>query len=239
MTTVPRLRLRTVTSLAALVAVAAIAAGCTGTSTPSSIASAVTNATLPPVTTEAPTIAATSSPSAAASESSVQTAEPSESALPSAVATDIDPCQLITADEAGKLAGVTFGSGKSSTSAGHVKMCTYSAPGPNLFSVEVAVAPDEATAKAAEAAEEKDLSDQAAQMADLHLALTKLPNFAPDTDAALLEAAVKSPVAFGARAMFVLRGATFFGFSDIVVGGEPPSAQAMKDQATTALGKLP
>ena len=40
--------------------------------------------------------------------------------------------------------------------------------------------------------------------------------------------------------MFVLRGVTFFGFSDVAVnGGQPASEQKMKDEAMTLLGKLP
>ena len=228
-------------SLAGLAVVAVLAAGCTGTTTPSAVASAITNASFPPVATQAPTEAPSVAPSASAAESSAAATEaPSESALPSAVATNIDPCQVITADEAGKLVGVKFGAGKEDTSAGGVKLCAYSAPGPNIFSVEVAIAPDEATAKAAEAAEEKDLDSQAAKLADLHLTVTKLPGFAPSTDAALLEGGLKSPIPIDARAMFLLRGTTFVGFSDVAVGGgSAPTADAMKQQAMTTLAKVP
>jgi hypothetical protein len=120
-------------------------------------------------------------------------------------------------------------------------MCTYAAPGPNLFSVEVAIAPDVATAKAAEAAQEKDLQTQASDLASLGLTVTKLPNFAPNTDAALMQGGMSAGgQSIAARAMFVLRNVTFFGFSDVAVnGGQPPSEQKMKDEAMTLLGKLP
>ena len=43
-----------------------------------------------------------------------------------------------------------------------------------------------------------------------------------------------------ARAMFVLRGTTFFAFSDTAVNsGEPPSEQAFKDKANELLAKVP
>jgi hypothetical protein len=239
MTPVRSFRLRPIAPIA-LLAVAAVAAGCTGTSTPSAVASALTNASLPPVATQAPTEVPTAAASESATESpAASIAEASESALPSAVATDIDPCQLITADEAGKLVGAKFGAGRESTAASGVKLCAYSAPGPNIFTVQVAIAPDEATAKAAEAATEQDLDNQAAGNGGIKLAVTKLPNFQANTDAVLLEGAAQSPIALDARAIYLLRGTSFFGFSDIAVGGKAPTADAMKQQATTTLAKLP
>jgi hypothetical protein len=67
------------------------------------------------------------------------------------------------------------------------------------------------------------------------------PNFADNTDAALMQGSLsEGGQSIGARAMFVLRNTTFFGFSDVVVNqGTPPSEQAMKDLATTVLGKVP
>ena len=220
----------------AFLAISALAvAACTSGSTPSAIASAVVNASLPPIPTAAPSTAATEAPSTAATEA------PSESELPSAVPTAIDPCQVITSAEASQLVGVTFGAGKESETSGHVKMCTYAAPGPNLFSVEVGIAPDAATAQAAEAAAEQDLKDQASKLANVGLKVDLLPSFAPDTDAAMMQGSLsEGGISIAARAMYVLRNTTFFGFSDVAVGGgQPPSEQAMKDKATELLGKLP
>ena len=147
--------------IGALVVAAALAvAACTSDATPSAIASAVAHVSFPPIATEAPTATPTEAPSTAATEA------PSESELPSAVATDIDPCQLITSADASQLVGMKFGAGKASEAENNVKLCTYAAPGPNLFSVEVAVAPDVATAKAAEAAALQDLEDTASQLAN-------------------------------------------------------------------------
>lgn len=233
MTTV-RIVSRPAAAAAALAVVAAVAVGACSSGGPnaSAIASILANASLPPVASSAPT----SSPSAAAASGG-----PSESALPSAVATDIDPCQLITSADATTLTGVTFGAGKETTTENNLKMCTYSAAGPNLFSVEVAVAPDVATAKAAEAAQEADLKAQASDLASLGLTVTELPNFAENTDAALMQGGMSAAgQSIAARAMFVLRNTVFFGFSDVAVnGGQPPSEQAMKDEAMTLLGKVP
>ena len=115
-------------------------------------------------------------------------------------------------------------------------MCSYSAPGPNIFTVEVAVAPDVATAQAAEAAAKADLSSQGAK-----LDVVPLPSFADDTDAAILQGSASSNgISLGARALLLLKGTIFVGFSDISTGGaQPPSEQAFKDQGNAVLAKLP
>ena len=219
-------------AIAALAVVTAVGLmGCSSGASPSAIASAIASASAPP-----PASSATPAASSAAASGA-----PTESVLPSAVTTDIDPCQLITSADASKFVGVKFGAGKETTTEGNARMCTYAAPGPNLFSVEVAIAPDVATAKAAEAAQEKDLESQAADLASLGLTVTKLPNFAPNTDAALMQGEMSAAgQSIAARAIFVLRGTTFFGFSDVAVGGgQPPSEQAMKDKAMELLAKVP
>jgi hypothetical protein len=191
-----------------------------------------------PPSAAATVAAATTLPSEAASAS----AEASTSDLggATAVPTAIDPCQLITAQEAGQLAGATFGTGKETTTEGNGRICTYVAGATNVFSVEVAVAPDEATAKAAEAAAQADLAAQAAKLAGKSVTVTQLPGFAPGADAILAEATVSlGGNTLGVRAMFVLRGTTFFSFSDVDLKGSPPSADAMKSEAMTVLGRLP
>jgi hypothetical protein len=219
--------------LPALAAVAVLASACTSGSAPSAVASAITNASIPPIATEAPTTAPSVEPSSASTEA------PSETELPSAVATDIDPCQLITQQEASSLVGVAFGAGKAETDANHLKRCSYAGPGPNIFMVEVAVAPDEATAKAAEAQAQADLASQSKDQAGVTLHVTQLPGFADNTDAAILEGSAASPIAVDARAMLLLRGVDFVAFSDVAIGGKAPSQDAMKSQANTVLGKLP
>jgi len=233
MTTV-RIVSRPAAAAAALAVVAAVAVGACSSGGPNAaaIASILANAGLPPAASSAPT-----SPPSQATASGA----PSGSALPTAVATSIDPCALITSADASTLVGVTFGAGKESDNGKNVKMCTYSAPGPNIFSVEVAIAPDAATAKAQEADTEAELQSKASDLAQLGLTVTKLPNFAANTDAALMQGGMSAGgQSIAARAMFVLRNTTFFGFSDIAVnGGQPPSEQAMKDEAMTLLGKVP
>jgi hypothetical protein len=157
------------------------------------------------------------------------------------VVTDIDPCQLVTNDDASAFVGTKFGAGKESTTEGNARICTYAGSGPNIFMVEVAIAPDVATAQAAEKAAEDDLDGKAQNFGAHNLTVTKLPGFATDTDAAMLEGGGSGGgLTLAARAMLLLRGTTFVAFSDVDAGGgKPPSEQAFKDEANTLLAKLP
>ena len=123
----------------ALIAALAVA-GCssTGTTTPSQIAAAIVNASPPPI--QAPAPSASPGPSSApASEEASGTPEPT------AVVTDIDPCQLITSDDAKTFVGVKFG--RKGDHDREQRQDALFGSGPNIFTVEVAVAPDVATAR--------------------------------------------------------------------------------------------
>jgi hypothetical protein len=247
MTLVRNVRGRPIGTLIALAAVAAIVAGCTGTTSASAVASALQNASLPPIVVPAPSSAAPSAaPSAPAS------AAPSGSAEPTAVATDIDPCTLVTSAEASALAGVTFGAGKESTTKGNARICTYGAQTPNVFMVIVAIAPDEATAQADEAAAKADIQKQAKNlpggMKVTDLTCPSPPpspsasctSFAPNTDAELFNGTAKiGGQTIGGSALYMLRGTTFAGFSDLALNAAPPSDKDMEDMGMTVLGRVP
>ena len=182
-----------------------------------------------------PSANATDTP--APSDSGEPTANPSD--LPSAVPTDIDPCQVITADEAGQLAGATFSAGKEEETSGHARICTYGANTTNVFMVLVAIAPDVATAKAAEKAAEQDLKDNAGSFG-VPFNVTKLPDFADNTDAVILDGSASlGGETISGRGMYLLRGTTFVGFNDLVRGKPAPSAADMKAEATTVLTRVP
>jgi hypothetical protein len=226
-----RLRFVAPRATAGLAVVAALAvAGCTGGASPAASGPLVVTATPLP---EASAAAAPVPSDSAASDS------PSESALPSAVATNIDPCELFTSADASSWVGVNFGAGKEATTENNIRSCTYAASGTNLFFVAVGIAPDADTAKAAEAAEEASLQAKANQLGNL--AIEKFPNFADNTDAAILQGSMsEAGQKIGARAIYVLRGTTFFTFSDIAINnGTPPTEQAFKDKANELLAKLP
>jgi hypothetical protein len=204
---------------------------------------ACTGATSPaPTTAIAPLASQTVEPppSVAASDST-SSAEPSDALDgPTAVPTSIDPCQIIPAAEAGQLVGATFGAGKESTTEGNARICTYGANTINVFTFEVAIAPDAATAKADETAALADIDAEAAKLSSHGVTTTKLPNFAPGADAVLFVGTVSlGGATIGGSAIYVLHGLTFFGFSDIALRQAPPTADALKAEAMTVLGRLP
>jgi hypothetical protein len=219
----------------ALVLLAVGLAACTTSTASGSPASSA--AVVPPsIALVPPSVAA--SPSEAPSDN--PSGPPPSYSDATAVPTDIDPCQLITAEEAGTLVGTTFGAGEESTTEGNARICTYGAQTKNVFIVEVAIAPDEATAKADEAAAQAELQSKANQLPAVGLAVTQLPDFAPGADAALMGGSMSlGGTTIGASAIYVLRGTTFFGFSDVALNQAPPTADAMKAEAMTVLGRLP
>ena len=159
------------------------------------------------------------------------------SPLATAVPTSLDPCQVITSAEASQLTGASFGAGKETTLSGNSKMCIYGGNTHNVFEIIVAIAPDVATAKAAEAQTEADAKKNAAQLQQ-GLNITKMPNFAPGTDAFMLEI---KPNALGiqGRGLGVLRGTSYAYFDDLAMPGSVPSAAAMQAEAMTVLSRLP
>jgi hypothetical protein len=206
---------------------------------------ACTGATSPAPTVGTPAVlgSPTVAPAPTVSATDVATsAEPSDSGLdgPTAVPTSIDPCQIIPAAEAGQLAGATFGPGKESTTEGNARICTYGASTLNVFTFEVAIAPDEATAQADEAAALADIDAEAAKLSSQGFTTTKLPGFAPGADAVLFVGTVDlGGTKVGGSAIYVLHGTTFFGFSDIALRQAPPTADTLTTEAMTVLGRLP
>lgn len=212
------------------------AAACSSASSPTPSSAPATVAPVPASVAVSVGPSESTAPSESASSSEVAVL-PSG---PSAVPTSIDPCTLISADEAGTLAGATFGPGKESETSGHVRSCVYGAQTKTVFTVVVAIAPDEATAKAQEAAAQAQLSAAAAKDAGIAMAVTQVPNFAAGADAVLFGASKSiAGHTIGGRAIYVLRGTTFFGFSDLVLDGTIPSVDAVTQEAMTVLTRLP
>src|SRR5262249_2277213 len=137
-------RLRTSVALVAISALAV--AGCSSSAaSPAPTTASSQAAVLPSI---APSVADTPPPSTAPAPPPPPP-EPSPSAEsspvaeasggPTAVPTSIDPCQLITKEEAGQLAGTTFGAGEESETSGHAKLCVYGGQTKNVFTVTVAI----------------------------------------------------------------------------------------------------
>jgi hypothetical protein len=197
-----------------------------------SIAGCTTAATGAP-STSAPIILPTATPVSTSAPISLPT-------LPSATAvvTSLDPCKLVTAQEASTLAGATFGAGKESTTEGNMKICTYGGQTVNVLNVDVAQAPDAATAKAAETAALAAAEAAAQQQAPgVTMTQTELPSFA---DGALV---VSANAKIGGQTIalsgiYVLSGTTFFAIVDLVLNKPAPTSEALQAQAQVVLGRI-
>ena len=178
--------------------------------------------------------AVTASPSTSAS--AISSSAATESALPTAVVTDIDPCQLVTADEASALTGAAYGQGKESTTKNHLKICTYGTQTLNIFTVEVLQAPDEATAQAGEDQAKKALKNQVGNV----LSVQELPNFEDGVDAAVLTGnGAYQGQTISTISIVALKGTFFLGVANVALNQGTPSSDDMQAQARTALDRLP
>ena len=199
------------------------------------------------VLTAACTTTATGGPTASLPVVSQPLATPlpsaATSALPSfpdgtAVPTSLDPCQLVTAQEASTLAGATFGAGKESTTEGNAKICTYGAQTANVLNSYVVQAPDVATAQAAEAAGLAAAKDAAEKQAPgVNFSQTELANFA-DGALVISASATISGQTLAISGIYVLSGTTFFAITDVVLGQSAPTSDALQAQARVVLGRI-
>jgi hypothetical protein len=171
-------------------------------------------------------------------------ATPSAQLTPSAVSdANLDPCQLVTQQEASQLAAASFGAGKEETISSGAKMCTYGAQTPNVFMVEVAVATDAATAEADWAQEEaaaqaglQQLIAEAGGSATLNAGDISLSG--ADKAAAATSTATISGSTISISAIYVLKGRVFFMFSNLVLGKAAPTTAQMEQQAQTVLTRV-
>jgi len=225
----PRLVRATLSSLM-LALVVALSACSASTSTPNSQATAP--AVIAPQQTVLPTQSFT--PTATSLPQPTATSAPQQPLAN----TSLDPCLLIDSQEASSIAGTTFGQGVEGTTPGGLKSCTYGSQTQNVFTVDVAQAPDVNTAKADKDQFLSDLQASAQQLSDQGLKVTQVPNFA---DGAVIATANISSggITVNGGAIGFLKGTIFFGFSDLVIGGPAPSTSALQSEAATVLSKLP
>ena len=156
---------------------------------------------------------------------------------------NLDPCQLVTQQEASTLAGTKFGAGKTEAISSAATMCTYGAQTLNVFTVEVAVAPDAATAQADWAQEEaqaqaavQKLVAEAGASVTLKAGEITLPG--ADKAATAIATGSVGGKTLSISAIYVLKGAVFFTFADLVLGKSAPTASAMAAQAETSLSRV-
>ena len=232
--------LRTMISLGALVTTITLSACSATTSTPPPNSAAP--ATIVAQPTAAPTMAITPTATTAPQPTSTptQASTPANASMPEATfpPTALDPCVLIDSQAASTLAGTSFGQGVESTNPSGLNTCTYGGNTSNVFTVEVAQAPDANTAQAYKSDFLAEVQANAQQLSSEGLNVTQLPNFADGAVQASMSVNDQGVTVSGS-AFGLLKGTVFCGFTDIVVGGNSPSDTAMQSEANTVLGSLP
>jgi len=184
-------------------------------------------------------LVASTAPTPDASTSPAPSEAPPESPGPTAVATTIDPCEVVPPAEASKLAGSTFGPTKATTMSNNGRLCAYAQEGV-MFNVMVTQAADAATAKAQEPAFKAEIEQQAAEGGLGDMKLTELPDFQPGVDAAVMTASTTvNGLPVNGIAFFALKNAVLLAITDVSFGGSAPKAGAIEDEAKVALGRLP
>ena len=199
----------------------------------------------PPVSVAAPApVAATTAPASAPATSAISSPPPTVSLPPAVSATGVptalDPCQLVTSAEASALAGTSFGTG-TEQAGGDSKQCIYGSQTTNVFTVEVAQATDAATAQADWSQEEAQA--QAALKQGVPAGISVAYDTADvagigDRAATVAAKATISGQQIAISGIYVLKGATFFAFQDLVLGKSAPTAAALEAEAQTTLGRL-
>ena len=199
--------------------------------------------TTPPATqsaTEPASVAATAS--AASSAATSAAASPSAASSQSAVATSLDPCQIVPASEASALAGVTYGAGQEEPSGTDGKRCVYGSQTDHVFSVIVGQAATVADADTEWSAERADaqaaLTKQVPSGVKFHEQTQDVSGLADRASVATGSVSLGGE-SIAASAIYLLKGAVFLSFSDVVVGGAAPTATAMEAEAQKALARVP
>ncbi len=186
---------------------------------------------------------ASSPPEASPTAAPLSTPLPTSAAEATSAPIAVDPCQLVTASEASALAGSSFGSGKESTTSGGAKICTYGAATTAVVMVIVAQASDAATAQTNWAQEEAQAQAQLKQGmpsgANATFDVKDVSVTGADRAAVATATATFGGVTIGISAIYVLKGATFFTFSDLVLGHAAAAEGALEAQATVTLGRVP
>jgi hypothetical protein len=193
---------------------------------PSAVASAVT-APSAVASTSAPPSAAVSSPAAEASSGGPTTS--------------LDPCQLVTKDEASGLTGVSFGDGAESTTEGG-RICTYGGQTTNVFMVLVAQGTDSSAADAVWSQEEAKA--QALMTSQIPAGVAVTAPTLQDVSGIADRAAIASGSAtiagqtISISAIYLLKGATFLTYSDLALNKAAPTAAALEAQAAISLARV-
>ena len=195
--------------------------------------------TTPPATEQA-SMAATAS--AASSAATSPAASPSAASSQSAVATQLNPCQIVPAAEASAVAGTTFGAGQEEPSGTDGKRCVYGSQTTNVFSVIVGQADTAADAQAdysqEEAAAQAAITKQVPSGVKFKEQTQDVTGLADRATVATGSVSMGAE-SIGASAIYLLKGNVFLSFSDVVVGSSAPTASSLEAEASKALARLP
>ncbi|GEM_PF-939700 len=186
----------------------------------------------------APTLTSLPQPTATTAVTPTKPASVVAATQQQAVNTNLDPCTLISSDEASTLTGTTFAQGVESSTAEGLKICTYSIQGSNIFTVDVIQAPDVATAQQAKTQFQADLQASVQQLTNEGITFTQLPDFADGAITGQVSIN-EGGISVNGSSFAFLKGTVFVGFSDIAMNGAAPSSDALQTEATTVLAKLP
>jgi hypothetical protein len=209
----------------------------------SQVTQAATSATSPTpaatsvIPTPPPQVPATSAPA----PSTPPAASKPAASTPPASPTTLDPCQLVTSSEASDVAGATYAAGKEETTAGGGRLCVYGSQTTNVFTVLVGEGATPEVAQAdwsqVQAEAQTIIASKLPPGVNAKLNTTNVADLG-DRAATLTGGATLGGAPVGFTGVYVLKGATFFYLTDIVVGHSAPSASAMQAQAQTVLTRL-
>jgi hypothetical protein len=146
---------------------------------------------------------------------------------------EIDPCRLVTQQEASALTGATFGPGREESEAAGEKRCVYGYQTMNVFIVAVVQA-----ATVAEAQSAKDqIRAEAKQQLGAAVSLSRVAGLGDDAES-LQGSGSLGGGTLSLGGIYVLRGRTGFALID-ATAGHAPGTGALTAQARTVLGRLP
>jgi hypothetical protein len=179
-----------------------------------------------------PTLSASSAVRTPAASSSPPSTQASTAAA--AKATTLDPCQLVTQEEASAMAHATFGPGREEGKPS-ARRCVYGSQTANVLTVFAAAA---SSADAAKAHWNQLLAEAQQGLSDAPAGSVKLTPQSGLADRAEWVELDLPALKVSGRGLAFLSGNTGVYMIDLVRGAAAPSRSEMTDQAHTVMGRL-
>lgn len=155
----------------------------------------------------------------------------------------VNPCDVVTRQEASSLAGTSLTAGKEDNNSGDTgKRCTYGSMTTNVFWVQIAQASSPAEAQAQwtqyQAKAEAALAKSLPGVSTVKPQLT-MESGIGDRAATATWSKTISGRTLNISAIYVIKGAWFLAFGDLALNRKAPSVADLKTQAGTSLIRLP